>query len=55
MYRIPGDSGVVASNTVLSCNYLFFIFESVSAEGPVAPTNLNETAVAISFSCLLPV
>ena len=53
MYIILGDSGVVASNTVLSCNYLFLFFESVSAEGPVTPTNLNETAVAISLSCLL--
>ena len=47
LYIIPGDSGVVASNTVLFCNYLF-CFKSVSTEGPVAPTKPIKTAVAVS-------
>ena len=53
MYRMSGDSGVVALNTVFAIILLFLLFEFVAAEEPAIPTKLNETAAAIIFQYLL--
>ena len=53
MYRMSSDSGVVASNTVSVVNLFAFFLSLSLLWSQLHPRNLNETAAAIMFLCLL--